>query len=86
MTKQKRTIEPARIEESIQMINKYVEDDCVKPFVVVLEDLQKDPNNPEIFEQMKQSIDTLGITKGAVFTYAPYINLLLCDDPFSTLR
>jgi len=75
-------IDPAEIEESIQLLNKYVNDETIKPVILVLEALQKDPDNESLAEQLVDTLDTIGVMKGAVLTYAPYIAILISNGLF----
>jgi len=71
------------IDISIQMLNQYLDAEEVKSLLVALEDLKQDPENQSCFEQLVEAFDNLGPRQGAVLTYAPYVNILLTDDPFS---
>ena len=75
-------IDQAEIEESIQLLNKYVNDVSIKPVILVLEALQKDPDNESLAVQLIDTLDTIGVMKGAVLTYAPYIAILISNGLF----
>ena len=70
------------IDTTIQMLEMYLEAEEIKPFLTALEALKAEPENESYFRQMITAFDDLGPQQGAVLTYAPYINILLSDDPF----
>jgi hypothetical protein len=82
-TKQK--VQPISIENidiTIQMLEQYLDAEEIKPFLSALETLKAEPENESYFRQLVTAFDDLGPHQGAVLTYAPYINILLSDDPF----
>jgi len=76
----------ARIDEAIQMLNTYVKEASVKPFITALEALKQEPDNESLLVQLSDAFQNLGITQGAVLTYAPSIYDLIADDPFGDKR
>ena len=86
----KRTISKARhitaesIENAIHMLSEHVGNEQIGAFLSALEALQADPQNEALLSQMIDEFEALGPSQGAVLTYAPYIGLLLSDDPFSS--
>jgi hypothetical protein len=79
-----RDIEVEQLDNAIKMINTYVQDDSVKPLLTVLEAMKKDPDNQSLLKEFFDTFDELGITQGAVLTYAPYLNYLVSDHPFGS--
>ena len=75
-------IDPVKIHDSIQMLNEYVKDDSIKPLISVLEALQEDPCNELLLAKVSDALNDLGVMKGAVLTYAPYVWMMLSEDPF----
>ena len=75
-------IDAARFEEAIEMLNTYTEEESLKPFISILEALKQEPNNESLLTQLYDAFQNLGITQGAVLTYAPSIYDLIVDDPF----
>ena len=71
-----------RIEEAIEMLNTYVKEESIKPFVSVLEALKLEPDNESLLAQLFDAFQYLGIYQGAVLTYAPSIYDLVVDNPF----
>jgi hypothetical protein len=72
----------ANIDNAIQMLDRYLDAEEIKPFLTALEVLKEDPENKSYFGQLVKAFDDLGPQQGAVLTYAPYISILLSDDPF----
>jgi hypothetical protein len=70
------------IDNAIQMLEQYVDAEEIKPFLTALEALKAEPENESCFGQLVKSFDDLGPRQGAVLTYAPYVSILLSDDPF----
>ena len=77
-----RKVDATEIETSIQMLNKYVKDEIIKPVILVLEELKKDPDNESLIVKLVDTLNTIGVMKGAVLTYAPYIAILISYDLF----
>ena len=74
-------INAARMQESIQMLETYMTEDDIKPLLPIFAELKKNPQSETLFKQLAELLDTIGTRQGAVFTYAPYIAILLSDDP-----
>ena len=70
------------IDNSIQMLEQYLDSEEIKPLLTALEALKEEPENKSYFAQLVQAFDDLGPRQGAVLTYAPYVSILLSDDPF----
>jgi hypothetical protein len=81
--KNKKELAPERIEEAIRMLLAHVGREKIAPFISALEALQADPQNAAYLSRMVDEFDALGSSQGAVLTYAPYIGVLLSDDPFT---
>jgi len=79
----KRHIRVEGIEEAIRMLSEHVGKEEIGPFLSALEALQADPLNASHLSRMIDEFEALGPSQGAVLTYAPYIGILLSDDPFS---
>lgn len=78
-------VKPIRITDidiSIQMLEQHLDVEEIKPLLTALEALKAEPENESCFGQLVQAFDDLGPRQGAVLTYAPYISILLSDDPF----
>jgi len=70
------------IANAIQMLEQYLDAEEIKPFLTALEALKAEPENESYFGQLVTAFDDLGPRQGAVLTYAPYVSILLSDDPF----
>lgn len=79
-------IDSQSIETCIQSITQYIQEDEIKPLVSALEALQQEPENESYFEQFSEAFNQLGMTQGAVLTYAPYLMVIMADDPFDMLE
>ena len=75
-------IRVASIDESIQMLERHLDAEEIKPLLTALEALKAKPENESSFAQLVRAFDDLGPRQGAVLTYAPYVSILLSDDPF----
>lgn len=76
------SVNAERVEASIQMLEKYLVAEDIKPLLSALEALKAEPQNETHFAQMVNAFNELGVMQGAVLTYAPYLSILLADDPF----
>ncbi len=81
--KNKKELAPERIEEAIRMLSAHIGRQKIGSFISVLEALQTDPQNESHLNRMVDEFEALGPSQGAVLTYAPYIGVLLSDDPFT---
>ena len=70
------------IDSAIQMLEQYLDADKIQPLLTALEALKAEPENESYFRQLVTEFDDLGPQQGAVLTYAPYVGVLLSDDPF----
>lgn len=70
------------LENAINMIETYVQNEEVQPLVNALKSLKEDPQDHARLVEVASSFESLGFSQGAVLTYAPYIAIMLSDDPF----
>ena len=73
---------PVRVDETIQMLKQHLDGDEIDALITALEALKAAPENEASFAQLLKAFDDLGPRQGAALTYAPYVSLLLSDDPF----
>lgn len=78
-----KTVSVASIASSIRMLRQHLDIEEVEPVLVALEALQAEPDNASHFDRLLNAFDQLGSHQGAVLTYAPYLSVLLSDDPFA---
>lgn len=76
------SITAADIDITIQSLKTYVDIQEINPFLSALETLKTEPQNETFQRQTKNAFNDLGIMQGAVLTYAPYLIVLLSDNPF----
>ena len=77
-----KTVDAARIDSAIMLLQKHIKDSNIDPLISRLEALKEDPDNPSLMTQFSDEFNNLGIAQGAVLTYVPYVSVLLSDDPF----
>ena len=71
-----------KIESSIEMISTYVEGVDTSQVIKVLEAIKQNPNDHSLIKRLSESLQPLGIAKGAVLNYAPYVSVLVSVDLF----
>lgn len=82
MDKSRKPVNAASIDSSIQMLRQHLDPVEIEALLEALEALKSDPQNESNFDRLVKAFDQLGSRQGAVLTYAPYITILLSDDPF----
>ena len=70
------------VENAIQMLQTYVDDEEVQPLIDALTSLKHAPEDHAKLVEVATVFNELGPCQGAVLTYAPYITIMLSDDPF----
>ena len=75
-------IDVASVESSIQLLETYVSNEEIQPLITALKALTQAPQDHSKLIEVATIFDKLEISQGAVLTYAPYIILMLSDDPF----
>ena len=75
-------IDVVDIDNAIQMLNKYANEDSLKPLISILEALKQDPTNESLLAQLTATWRNLGVYQGTVLTYVPYFYTLIPDDIF----
>ena len=70
------------LENAINMLNTYVKDEEVQPLITALESLKQAPQDHAKLVEVATVFNELGSSQGAVLTYAPYVTIMLSDDPF----
>ncbi len=75
-------IDAAKIGDAIEMLAAQLDLEDIKPFISTLEALKEEPNNQDLLVQLLHAFNDLGSRQGPVLAYAPYVNVLLSDDPF----
>lgn len=70
------------IDESIDMLEKYLDPEEVAPLVSALKAFNDDPWNASSQKEVLNTFHQLGAISGAVLTYAPYLITLMSNNPF----
>ena len=78
----RRAVDPAKVENAIAMLRTYVGAE-VDALIAALEVLQLHPEDTDALDRVATEFAALGFRQGAVLTYAPYLSVMLSDDPFS---
>ncbi len=82
VAKVKQGVNVEKIRVAIQMLETHLDSEDVKPLIATLGALAEDPQNKSHWVDMVKAFNALGSRQGAVLTYAPYVSILLSDDPF----
>lgn len=77
-----REVNVERVEASIQMLEQYLGSEDMRALLSALEALRAEPQNSSNMARLAEAFNDLGPVQGAALTYAPYIGILLSDDPF----
>lgn len=85
MTNTTINVDSVKVEKSIELLKAYAEDGSIDPLLSALEALKQEPNNELLLSKLSDTFKALGITQGAVLTYAPYISQLLSGDLFESM-
>ncbi len=75
-------IDIAKIENAIQMLNKYANEPSIRPLISILEALKEDLHSETLLAQLTNTWRNLGVYQGTVLTYVPYFYKLIPDDIF----
>jgi len=74
-------LDPARIDEAVQLLIQYLDPEDTEALVRALEALKEDPTNEALLVQAVNAFNELGSSQGAVLTYAPYVGIVLSGRP-----
>ncbi|MEJ2620812.1 MAG: hypothetical protein P8163_11240 [Candidatus Thiodiazotropha sp.] len=85
LTKNREHIQAERIDETIDLLKQHLQEQDIEPLISALERLKTDTNSDEKLIGVLHAFNELGSYQGAVLTYAPYVSILLYDDPFSNM-
>ena len=85
LTRNREHIKAERIEETIEMLQRHLEADDIQPLISALNALKEDTGSDERLAQVLHAFNEMGPYQGAVLTYAPYVSILLYDDPFNNM-
>lgn len=77
-----KTVNVEGLENAINMLETYVNNEEIRPLITALESLKQAPQDQSKLVEVATVFSELGSSQGAVLTYAPYISIMLSDDPF----
>jgi hypothetical protein len=75
-------INSSRIEESIDLLKQYLNEDDIAPLLPVLEEMVSNPHDETLLTRLYDAFNTLGFVSASVLTYAPYLAVILSAEPF----
>lgn len=76
-------VNPERLETDIVMLKTYLDEKDIGALIESLELLRAEPQNEAAFQQVMAAYNALGVTQGAVLTYATYLKILLSKSFWS---
>ena len=85
IVKTKKKIDGARVESAIEVLQAQMDQEEIRAFIAALESLKQDPENRDLLVQVLHEFNDLGPNQGPVLAYAPYVSILLSDDPFERI-
>jgi hypothetical protein len=74
-----RPVNADRLATDIEMLKAYLEEDDIRPLLESIDALMATPDSEAAFKNVLDAFNQLGITQGAVLTYAPYLKVLLSE-------
>ena len=77
-----KSVSVASIDSSIQMLQQYLDADEIQSLLSALQALKAEPESQSRYLQLVAAFEEMDSRQGAVLTYAPYVGILLSDDPF----
>jgi hypothetical protein len=77
-----RQVNTEEVDTAIRMLETHLESGEVATLLAALQALRDAPEDYARLTDLARVFGELGASQGAVLTYAPYVGLLLSDDPF----
>jgi len=74
-------VDSERIDDAICLLRQYLDGAAIETLLTALEALKSAPESQSSYARLILAFDEIGPQQGAVLTYAPYIGVLLSDDP-----
>lgn len=74
-----RPVNAERLAMDIEMLKAYLEEDDIRSLLESIDALMATPDSEAAFKNVLDAFNQLGITQGAVLTYAPYLKVLLSE-------
>ncbi len=79
--RKRKNINVEKIDEAVRMLTQHLESEQIQPLIQALEALKGEPESSTRLKQVLHAFNETGSNQGAVLTYAPYVSILLYDDP-----
>ena len=79
-------VDVAKIDEAIDMLSANVKAEGIEAFILILQAIKQAPEDESLVLQLYDAFQNLGITQGAVLTFAPSIYDLIVVDPFNEIK
>ena len=73
-------IDIERLDESIEMLQKYVDPTEIELLLSALVELKTKPDDVKCQNKVAEVFNELGFAQAQVITYAPYINFIFCGN------
>lgn len=70
-------VNPDRLEEDMTMLKSYLDVNDIQSLLETIDVLKSKPNSEAALQDMIKAFNDLGLSQGAVLTYAPYLKVLL---------
>ena len=77
-----RNVRAGEVDIAIRMLQTHLRSDQCATLIAALEALRAEPDDHANLTRVAQAFGELGGEQGAALTYAPYLAMLLSDDPF----
>ncbi len=75
-------VEPEHFDNAVRLLKQHVRDFDIEPLITTLIAIKDNPGDATLIDELKENFDSLGIGQGAVLTYAPFVSVLIAENPF----
>ena len=75
-------VDADKLETCLLMLRANLDSAELEPLIAALEALKQAPRDQTRLARVETAFNELNILQGAVLTYAPYMSVLLSDNPF----
>ena len=79
----RRNVRVDEVDTAIRMLQTHLDPDQTAALIAALEALRAAPEDHGALSRVVEVFGQLGGSQGAVLTYAPYLAILMSDDPFN---
>ena len=70
------------IDSSIEQLKQNLDENEIAPLILALEALKEDPQDKALLADLTNAFHGLKTSQGAVLAYAPFLSVVLMEDPF----